>query len=245
MTPGQESSGDGRTQHNAQMHTTSTNEGHRSAAQTRNRRLSAAWTARISQALRRSRVFALSIFLTYALSGSIGIAMAHGGNGFALAERDRIVHKAVTSDKASIDYKSGNRISALLHDFAGNLFFSAIPQTVGGLGVVLPYFSVAHQGWVGGIVSVNSAHASRLRNAKGATYYVLVLLLQWIPFSLVIGAGVKCGVDLYRSNTATSWRFWEYRLPRQTVVDLAWVFVVAVPLFLVASAFEFLSTWNV
>jgi hypothetical protein len=33
-------------------------------------------------------------------------------------------------------------------------------------------------------------------------------------------------------------------LPRQALVDVGCAFSVAVPLFLVASAFEFLSPWN-
>jgi hypothetical protein len=200
---------------------------------------------RIIVAFRRCAPFVLSIFLTYILSSSVGILMAHSANTFALAQRDMIVHKAVTSDQSSIAYQSGNLATAVVHDFAGNLFFSAIPQTVAGLGVVLPYFSVAYQGWVGGIVSVDNAHRTRLRSIKGATYYFLVLLLQWIPFSLCIGAGVRCGVELYRHNPGVSWAFWRYHLPRESLVDLGCVFAVSVPLFFIASAFEFLSSWNV
>ncbi len=200
---------------------------------------------RILEAILRCKLFALSIFLTYVLSGSVGIFMAHAGTRLALAQRDKIVRRAVTSDKASIAYRSGDRATALVHDFAGNVFYAAIPQTVAGLGVVLPYFSAAYQGWVGGIVSVDSTHRSRLRSLKATSYYFLVLLLQFIPFSLSIGGGVRCGVDLYRHNPDMSWRFWRYRLPRQSLVDLGCVFAVAVPLFFVASAFEFLSPWNV
>lgn len=199
---------------------------------------------RVIEAILRSRLFALSIFLTYLLSSSAGIFMAHAGNRFALAQRDKTVQKALTSDKASIAHQSGNHATALVHDFAGNLFYAAIPQTVAGVGVILPYFSVAYQGWVGGVVSVDSAHRSRLRSLKATTYYFLVLLLQFIPFSLSIGAGVRFGVELYRHNADISWRFWRYRLPRQSLVDLGCVFAVSVPLFFAASAFEFLSPWN-
>jgi len=200
---------------------------------------------RIIKAILRCKPFAVSIFLTYLLSSSAGIFMAHAGNRFALAQRDKTVQKALTSDKASIAYQSGNQATASVLDFAGNLFYAAIPQTVAGLGVILPYFSVGYQGWVGGIVSVDSTHRSRLRSIKATSYYFLVLLLQFIPFSLSIGAGVRCGVELYRHNADISWRFWRYRLPRQSLVDLCWVFAVTVPLFVVASAFEFLSPWNV
>ena len=200
---------------------------------------------RIIKAVLRCRLFALSIFLTYVLSSGVGIFMAHTGNTFALARRDRIVHKAVTSDKATIAHGSGNHAAAIVADFAGNLFYAAIPQTVAGLGIILPYFSVAYQGWVGGIVSVDRTHRSRLRSTKAATYYFLVLFLQFVPFSLTIGAGVRCGVEVYRQNADVSWHLSRFRLPRQCLVDLACVYAVAVPLFFVASAFEFLSPWNV
>ena len=200
---------------------------------------------RIITAMRRCQPFAVSIFLTYLLSSSVGIFMAHTGNRFTLARRDKIIQKALDSDKATIAYQSGNPATALVLDFAGNLGYSAIPQTVAGLGVVLPYFSVAYQGWVGGIVSVDNTHRSRFRSIKATSYYCLVLLLQFIPFSLSIGAGVRCGVELYRHNAAIGWRVWRYRLPRQCLVDLGCVFMVTVPLFFVASAFEFLAPWNV
>ena len=200
---------------------------------------------RISKAIRRSKSFAASIFLTYVLSSSVGILMAHSGSTVALTQRDKTVQKALTSDKASIAHNAGDHATAMVHDFAGNLFYAAIPQTVAGLGVVLPYFSVAYQGWIGGIVSVDNTHRSRFRTVEATTYYFLVLLLQFIPFSLSIGAGVRCGVDLYRHNADVSWRFWQYRLPRQSFADLGYVFAVAVPLFFIASAFEFFSPWNV
>jgi hypothetical protein len=97
---------------------------------------------------------------------------------------------------------------------------------------------------VGGIVSVDGKHRSRLRTKRGAAYYLLVLLLQFIPFSLCIGAGVRFGVELYRHNPSIGWRFWTYRLPRESLLDLGCAFAVAIPLFLAASAFEFLSSWN-
>lgn len=200
---------------------------------------------RTAGALQRCKPFALSIFLTYVVSSSVGIFMVHSGNRFALARRDKTVEKALAADRASIAYRSGDPLGALALDFAGNLFYAAVPQTVAGIGVVLPYFSVAHQGWVGGITSVDGAHRSRLRTIKSASYYVLVLLLQFVPFSLSIGAGVRCGVALYRRNTDVAWRFRRYRFPRESLVDLGCVFAVSVPLFLVASAFEFLSPWNV
>jgi hypothetical protein len=108
----------------------------------------------------------------------------------------------------------------------------------------LPYFTVTYQGWVGGIVSVDASHVSRFRSVKATSYYLIVLLLQFIPFSLSIGAGIRCGVDSYRHNAGLSWRIWRYRIPRHSLIDLGCVFALSVPFFLVASAFEFLSSWN-
>lgn len=200
--------------------------------------------ARIIEALRRCRLYALSIFLVYVLSSAVGIFMAHGGNTLALEQRDRIVKTAVAFDKASIAHRAGDHVTAALFDAAGNLFFAAVPQTVLGLAVVPPYFSVAYQGWIGGIVSVDGRHRSRFRSARATSYYFIVLLLQFIPFSLCIGSGVRCGVELYRQNAGVGWRFSQFRLPRQALVDVGCAFAVAVPLFLIASAFEFLSPWN-
>ena len=198
---------------------------------------------RIAAAVLRCRTLALSVFLTYVLSCAVGIYMAHAGNRFALAQRDRIVGAALHSD-ITTRYQAGHKAEAAALDFAGNILYAAIPQTVAGLGVALPYVTVAYQGWVGGIVSVDGSHASRFRSVKSTSYYFIVLLLQFVPFSLSIGAGIRCGVDSYRHNAALSWRIWRYRVPRQSLIDLGCVFALAVPLFLVASSFEFLSSRN-
>lgn len=200
--------------------------------------------ARILAALRRCRPYALSIFFTYVLSSAVGIFMAHGGNALALAQRDKTVKTAVTSDKSSIAHRSGDHVAAAMFDAAGNLFYAAVPQAVLGLAVVPPYFTVAYQGWIGGIVSVDGRHRSRFRSVRATSYYFIVLLLQFIPFSLCIGSGVRCGVELYRQNTDTGMRLSQFRLPRQALVDVGCAFAVAIPLFIAASAFEFLSPWN-
>src|SRR5512138_2156283 len=101
------------------------------------RLISAAFTRRVRDALVRCRWFALSIFLTYALWSGVGIVMAHSGNAFALARRDSIVHKAVTSDAASVAHRSGDQRTAIVADFTGNLLYAAMAQTIAGLSVVL------------------------------------------------------------------------------------------------------------
>ena len=200
--------------------------------------------ARVAAAIRRCSWYSLSIFLTYTLSAALGVGMAHAGSRYALARRDAMVERAVTADRASIDYREGRRARAALVDAAANFALAALPQTVAGLTIVLPYLSVARQGWAGGIVSVDGAHRSRLRSARGAAYFLGTLLLQFLAFSLCIGGGVRAGVALYVSNRDVGWRFWRYRLPGAILADATCVIACSIPLFLLASCFEFLSPWN-
>jgi hypothetical protein len=191
------------------------------------------------------RLYVLSIFLVYIISCTVGILMVHTGNQFALSERDKIVGVAIQTDKAALNYQSGNKLTAAVYDFAGNLFIAAIPQTVIGLAIVPPYFTVAYQGWVGGIVSVNGSHQSRLTSFKSSVYYFIVLLLQITAFSLSIGSGIKCGVDTYKHNHEVGWRFWKFRIPKESLAAVGYVYLVSLPVFLVASCFEFLTSWNI
>lgn len=198
---------------------------------------------RVAVAIRRCARYSLSIFFTYVVSAAVGAAMVHTGSRFALARRDAIVERAA-GDRASIDYRAGHRTRAALADAAANFGLAALPQTIAGLTIVLPYFTVFHQGWVGGIVSVDGRHISRLRSARGGAYYLGVLLLQFLAFSFCIGGGIRCGVALYEQNRQVGWRFRRYRLARAPLGDLLCVVGASVPLFLLASSFEFLSTWN-
>ena len=187
----------------------------------------------------------LTVFITYCISCFVGIIMVHNGNNFALSYRDKVVGKALTTDKASLNYQKGNNFSAALHDFKGNLLFGAIPQTLMGLGIVVPYFTVSKQGWIGGIVSVNSEHKSRFKNFKSTFYYFFVLLLQFIPYSLAIGAGIKFGIDFYNYNKIHGWLMWKYKIQKSSLIDLGYVYLLVIPLFFVASCFEFISAWNI
>ncbi|MBL7846524.1 MAG: hypothetical protein JNL40_03575 [Cyclobacteriaceae bacterium] len=198
----------------------------------------------IQEALRRCKVFVLSVFVIYWLSGLVGMIMVHQGNQYALSYRDNMVQHALATDKASIHYGLGNRFTAAVIDFGENLVFGAIPQTLMGFGVVIPLVSVSIQGWMGGIVSVDADHKSRLRLFQSACYYLLVLLLQFIPYSLVIGAGVKCGIDFYVHNKINSWSIGKYRFQKESLRDLALIYLLAIPLFFLASCYEFLSPWN-
>jgi hypothetical protein len=171
--------------------------------------------------------------------------MSHYGNSFALSQRDKIIQFIVKNDKAALNYQSGNKFTGALYDCGENLFYAAVPQTVMGLGIVFPYFSVAYQGWIGGIVSVNDSRQSRFDNIKSAAYYLIVAFLQFIAFSISIGAGIKCGIDLYKYNSKVSWKIWTYRIPKASLQDVGLVYMATIPLFFVASCFEFLSSWNI
>ena len=201
--------------------------------------------ARVAAAIRGCAWYSFSIFLTYVVSAAVGAGMAHSDSRYALVRRDAMVGRAVASDRASIDYREGRRVRAALTDATANFTLAALPQALAGLTVVLPYLSVARQGWAGEIVSVDNRHRSRLRSARGAAYYLGTLLLQFLAFSLCIGGGIRAGVALYRHNPDVGWRVWRYRFPRPIVADTAYVITASIPLFLVASCFEFLSPWNV
>lgn len=196
----------------------------------------------VADAVRRCRLQVLSIFVTYLLSSGLGILMAHSGSALALEQRDRIVATAGASEPAALSARTGHPLTAAFQDFAANLLRAAVPQTVLGLGVLPPYFSVAYQGWIGGIVSVDRQHRSRLTRPGSAAYYFTVLLLQFVPFSLAIGAGVRAGLDAYAHNARHGWNLRKYRLPRRALDTLLGAYLLATPLFLLASAVEYL--WN-
>ena len=196
-------------------------------------------------AIKRCKIFSITIFLTYCLSCFAGIIMSEYGNKYALSCRDKIVGQALSSDKASINYQQGNKFTAALYDFKGNLFLGAVPQSLLGFSIIIPYFSVVRQGWVGGIVSVDSEHKSRFKNFKSTFYYFFVLLLQYIPYSMAIGAGIKCGIDFYTSNKLNGWSVRKYKIPKASLIDLGFVYILVIPLFFIASCFEFLCSWNI
>lgn len=195
--------------------------------------------AGIGGALRRARMAILSIAGVYALSVIVGAVMVHAGYRPALAFRDFIVSRA-QGDPALIALNSGDRLGAALWDFYGNLVLGAVPHTLGGLGVVFPYPLVAYQGWIGGIVSVNSAHTSRLATFWGGAYYLITLVLQLVPYSLAAGAGVNLGLSLWRRQPYYEGEKW-LGFPKKAVLDVLRIYAVVIPLFLVASLFEFLA----
>ncbi len=194
----------------------------------------------VFRALSRARLGILTIALTYGVSVIVGVGMVAFGNKFALNYRDSLVSRADASDLAAISLENGHRLQAALLDFGGNLFLGALPNTVAGLGVILPYPFVFYRGWVGGIVSANSDRTSRLADPAEAFYYLLTLVLQLIPYSLAGGAGVTLGMAYLRPRPIDQGKKW-LGLPREAVLDVLRIYLLVVPLFLAASLWEFLA----
>ncbi len=198
----------------------------------------------IPRAIYRARWSSLSIAAVYVISILVGILLVHSGNGFALKQRDRIVNQANQQSSISQAANQGNNFRAALLDFGGNLFLGAIPKTVSGLGIVFPYPLVAYQGWIGGIVSVRSDHTSRFNDPRPAFYYLLTLLLQIIPYSLAVGAGVNAGMSLFRPAAYYQGGKLFGFIAKEALWDIARIYALVAPLFLLASLWEFLSPWN-
>jgi hypothetical protein len=168
----------------------------------------------------------------------IGIVMVHSGNAFALGYRDQIVAQAQSSP-ILIALDQNDRLRAAVLDCAGNLF-AAIANTLGGLGVVVPYPVVAYRGWIGGIVSVDRSHLSRLADPNEAAYYLTTLVLQLVPYSVSVGAGVNLGLAYLRPKPYYQGGKW-LGIPKEAMRDVLRLYLMAVPLFLLASLWEFLA----
>lgn len=195
----------------------------------------------MASALKRARVCILTIGLTYLISVAAGIVMVSSGNKFALSYRDQLVAQASVSDPAARAIGRGEKVRAALLDFSRNLLLGAVPGTISGMGIVPPYPIAAFRGWVGGIVSVDGNRRSRLMERSARNYYLVVLILQLLPYSLTGGAGVYMGLAWYRHWRASGFRWsWKALLPPGALLDVIWIYTLAIPLFLFASVIEFL-----
>jgi hypothetical protein len=197
----------------------------------------------IREALVRARWPIAWMGIAYLVGVALGAGMAHAHNGFALAKRDSVVGQALAIDPASVALSHGFPVRAALTDFAENLGKGAVPSTVMGLGVVLPFPAAVYRGWIGGIVSVDNDHRSRMSSWREGVYYVGVVLLQLIPYSLAGGAGVRLGLANLLPNSR-----WGYpgskrwlTLPVDGLFDVGRIYLLIVPLFLIASLVEFLA----
>ena len=79
------------------------------------------WARGVGAAVRRARNPLAWVALAYAVGVSAGVIAVHAGSPFALRERDRIVGHAVVHDAPSLALARGERVSAALFDFVGNL----------------------------------------------------------------------------------------------------------------------------
>lgn len=191
----------------------------------------------IFRALSRARFGILTIAFTYVLFIVIGIWMVHAKFGFALTYRDNLIARADATDPSLSALRSGDRLKAAFWDFGRNLF-AGIANTGGGMGIVFPYPFVAYRGWVGGIVSIDDNHISRLSDLHEAGYYLFTLLLQLIPYTLAGGVGVNLGIANFRPRSYYRGEKW-FGLPKEAIRDVFRVYLLIVPLFLVASLWEF------
>lgn len=189
-------------------------------------------------AIRRARIAILTIAATYVISVAAGIAMVSTGNAFALERRDEVVLSAQSSE-IIVANRGGDHIRAAVLDFAANLVLGGVTSTIFGLAVVGSYPIVAYRGWIGGIVSVDARHESRLADPGRATYYLVTLVLQLIPYSIAGGMGVYVGVDAWRALRRPRPGMW-LGFSKDRLRDVALAYVIVTPLFLVASLWEFL-----
>lgn len=195
-------------------------------------------TSPITSALFRAKVPIVIIAATYLISVTIGIVMVHSGNQFALSYRDNLIAKVQTGSVLTQE----NRLGQALTDFGGNSL-GAVTDTILGLGIVLPFPGVLYRGWVGGIVSVNSNHQSRLTDFKKAAYYFSVVFLQLMGYSLAAGVGVHAGLSMFRARPSNAGFKW-FLVPKEVLRDILLIYIVTLPIFLTASLWEFLSPWN-
>ncbi len=197
----------------------------------------------LRKALWRARFPILWMALTYALGAIAGAIMVHTNNHFALTYRDNLVGRAMASDPVLAAANHGFPARAALLDFAGNLGRGAVPSTVMGLAIVMPFPLAAFRGWIGGVVSVDGEHHSRLKHWRERSYYLGVLLLQLIPYSLAGGTGVRLGLAFLFPKG--KWGYSESKrwlgLPAEGVRDVGRIYALIVPLFLIASLVEFLA----
>ena len=180
-----------------------------------------------------------AIAALYVLSVAVGIGMVNARNEYALAQRDATVGAAQGSD-ILVAYKQGAQLRAAALDFSANLTLGAVTSTIAGISVVGLVPLVIYRGWIGGIVSVDAHHTSRLADAGEAVYYLVTLLLQLIPYSIAGGVGLRLGIGAWRQTrggTAPSW----LGLPKDLVKDAARAYVLIVPLFFIASLWEFFA----
>lgn len=192
--------------------------------------------SRLALALRRARFGIWTVALAYALSVTTGAVLVHLGNHFALNFRDNLISKARKESTTLHQNDKGNHFTAAVLDGAGNAG-AGIASMLAGYCPPAGYVATVMRGWVGGVVAVDDQHRSRV-----GFYYLTTLLLQLLPYTLVGGAGVSAGIASFSKNsTYTGAQVPFLRLPYAAMADAGWICLVSLPLFAIASLFEFLA----
>ena len=62
---------------------------------------------------------------------------------------------------------------------------------------------------------------------------------------MAVGAGVNAGIAIFRTPPYYEGRKWLGFLPEEALRDVARIYLLVIPLFLIASLWEFLSPWNI
>jgi hypothetical protein len=197
--------------------------------------------AHVQRAIHRARLGVLLMGCAYAIGLIVGMVSVHLGHQRSLAFRDRIVSKAQASSSILRYSSEGHPIAAAALDFGGNLLGATLTAGAGWYAPA-PFPLAIYRGWIGGIVSVDRNHRSRFRTMEGGFYYGLVVALQLVGYTLSGGAGVNLGIARTRPRP-------EYKgsrlldVPVEAIRDAAYIFILVIPIFALASALEFL--WNI
>lgn len=196
---------------------------------------------RIRIALARARLGIATVALAYLVGVLTGAILAHRGDGFALRYRDDLVNAALKTSPILAQSQKGHPGTAAAMDAGGNAA-AGLLSLLGGYCIPAGYWIALQRGWVGGVVSVDGNHHSRLHTPRDAFYYLTTLVLQLIPYTLAGGAGVNLGFAAFRSPAGSGYhgrRMRWLRIPFDAICDAMWIYVAALPLFVIASWFEF------
>lgn len=189
-------------------------------------------------ALRRSRGPLVALAGVHAAFLAAGAAFAHAGVPWVLAQRDAIVGHAQGGATLSA-LRAGHPWRAAGIDFAANLFLAGVPSALAGISVAAPFPLGAYRAWIGGIVSVDAAHASRLAAPASAAYYLAVVALHTTGFVLCGAGGVRAGLAWMRPRGEDAEGPRWLGIPRAALADMAWLAALAVPFFAAGSLVEF------